>query len=63
MALIKSPNNNGPNPTVARTLTPPEFIEDDPRPAELRILDQQWRDAVSLGLLATHPNAINTETP
>jgi len=62
-ALIQIANPNGPNPTVARTVTPPAFIDNDTRPAALRVLDQNWRDAVQLELLANHPESINADTP
>jgi hypothetical protein len=61
-ALIQIANPNGPNPTVPRTVIPPAFIDNDSRPAALRVLDQNWRDAVRLGLPANHPESINADT-
>lgn len=62
-APIQTPNHNGPNATSARTIQAPDFDPSDTRPFADRILDQQWRDAVALGLLADIPLSINGDAP
>jgi hypothetical protein len=62
-ALIQIANPNGPNPTVARTVTPPAFIDNDTRPVALRVLDQNWRDAVRQGINLNHPDSLNPDGP
>lgn len=55
--------DNLPKPAVPRVVTPPDFIVDDSRVAEDRLHDQQWRDAVGLGLLHNAADAINLDGP
>jgi hypothetical protein len=62
-AFIQTPNHNGPKPTVPRVVVVSPFVDSDVRPLVDRILDQNWRDAVSLGLLEHHPASINPVAP
>lgn len=62
-ALILTPKRNDAKPTTPRHVTPPAFIQDDTRAAGKRLVDQQWRDAVRLGLLADIPDSINATAP
>jgi len=62
MATFPDVVHNGPNPTTPITVDAPAFDPDDTRSAAERIVDQQWRDVVALGLHQNHPLSLNRDT-
>lgn len=62
-APVQTPNWNGPNATEPRTVTVRPYTNEGGRTHDQRLLDQQWRDAVELGLLHNAGAAINSQGP